>query len=78
MVVSDHDPALEPVHPVLRVLQQQRDKRLDLQDLGGGQDWGYHTWMLGGLLMVNDKNILSKIQVDQLNMAVFFLVACIK
>ncbi len=36
MVVPDHDPTFETVVAVLRVLEQQRDERLDLQDLEQG------------------------------------------
>ena len=36
MVVPDHDPTFQPVVTVLRVLEQQRDERLDLQDLEQG------------------------------------------
>ncbi len=36
MVIPDHDPTFQPVVAVLRVLEQQRDERLDLQDLEQG------------------------------------------
>lgn len=36
MVVADHDPALESASSVVvRILEQQRNERLNLQDLGG-------------------------------------------
>lgn len=34
MMVTDHDPSLESGAPVLRVLEEKWDERLDFQDLG--------------------------------------------
>lgn len=35
VMVADHDPPLQPGATVLRILEQQRNECLDLQDLGG-------------------------------------------